>query len=86
MKKSSLPENVNGEELARLLGVDVRTVRNHVSAGTITRSGPNKYHLGEAIRGIISAAKKIQQKQRVGEGAGRHDGGKTQADRAAVGA
>lgn len=58
VKKSSLPENVTGEDLAYLLDVDQRTIRNYAAAGTITKPGPNIYPLAESIRGIIAAAKK----------------------------
>lgn len=58
VKKSSIPETVSGEELAILLNVDIRTVRNHAAAGTITKIDRNHYPLAESIRGIIAAAKK----------------------------
>lgn len=58
VKKSSIPETVSGEELATLLGVEVRTIRNLAAAGTITRLDRNQYPLAESIRGIIAVAKK----------------------------
>lgn len=58
MKKSSLPETVSGEELAQLLNVDIRTVRNLAMTGRITRLDRNRYELVESVRGLIAAAKK----------------------------
>lgn len=58
VKKSSIPEKVSGEELAALLNVDVRTIRNLATAGTITRIDRNQYPLAESVRSIIAAAKK----------------------------
>ena len=58
VKKSSIPEKVSGEELAALLNVDVRTIRNLAAAGTITRIDRNQYPLAESVRSIIAAAKK----------------------------
>jgi len=57
-KKSLLPENVTGEDLAALLDVDQRTVRNYAAAGVITKTSPNTYALAESVRGIIALAKK----------------------------
>lgn len=58
VKKSSIPETVSGEELAQLLGVDIRTIRNLAASGTITRTDRNTYPLAESVRGVVAAAKK----------------------------
>lgn len=58
VRKTSIPETVSGEELAALLNVDVRTIRNLAAAGTITRTDRNTYPLAESVRGVVAAAKK----------------------------
>lgn len=58
MRNSSITSEVSAQELAGLLGVTDRTVRNLAAAGTITRAPTGKYPLAASIRAIIAEAKK----------------------------
>ncbi|MFG1299142.1 type IV toxin-antitoxin system AbiEi family antitoxin domain-containing protein [Xanthobacter sp. V3C-3] len=58
MTKTGFPEEVSAEELADLLGVTPKTVRNHADRGVVVRSGRGKYLVPESIRNLIADARK----------------------------
>lgn len=56
--KTSIPEEVSAEELAALLGVTPKTVRNHADRGVVVRSGRGKYLASASIRNLLADARK----------------------------
>lgn len=56
--KTAFPEEVTAEDLADLLGVTPKTVRNHADRGVVVRSGRGKYLLAESIRNLLADARK----------------------------
>lgn len=56
--KTSIPEEVSAEELADLLGVTPKTVRNHADRGVIVRASRGKYLIAESVRNLLADARK----------------------------
>lgn len=53
-----LSETAGGKELAALLGITDRQVRNLADEGVAKRAGRGRYLLGESIRAVIAQAEK----------------------------
>ena len=56
--KTAFPEEVTADELAALIGVTTKTIRNHAERGVVVRAGRGKYLLAESIRRMLADARK----------------------------
>ncbi|MFG1286555.1 hypothetical protein [Xanthobacter versatilis] len=60
MTKTGFPEEVTADELATLLGVTPKTVRNHADRGVVVKASRGKYLASASIRNLIADARKAR--------------------------
>lgn len=58
MATTDFPEEATAEQLADLLGVTPKTVRNHAQRGVVVKASRGKYLLAESIRNLLADARK----------------------------
>lgn len=58
MTTTRFPEEVTADELADILGVTPKTVRNHAQRGVVVKASRGKYFVADSIRNLLADARK----------------------------
>ncbi|WP_024281203.1 type IV toxin-antitoxin system AbiEi family antitoxin domain-containing protein [Xanthobacter sp. 126] len=58
MPETAFPEEATADQLAALLGVTAKTIRNHADRGVVVKASRGKYLLAASIRNLLADAKK----------------------------
>lgn len=60
MPETVFPEDVTADQLAALIDVTPKTIRNHADRGVVVRSGRGKYLLAKSLRNLLADARKAR--------------------------